>query len=191
MSLDHLLLGLLRQPASGWDLRAAFERSLRYFWSAELSQIYPVLARMERRGLLTSKQEPSSRGPARRVYTRTARGRKELLAWLEAGPDLGSDRIAWLGQLFFHAEVGDLRRTRALVEGLRDALARKLAGLRAIEARWRGDDPRYPDPEDDADFCAHLTLTMGLASVSARLAWAEASLRSIDQRLARAPRQEA
>ncbi|MYK68861.1 MAG: PadR family transcriptional regulator, partial [Gammaproteobacteria bacterium] len=43
MSLDHILLGLLRDPATGYDLKSAFSERIRHFWSAELSQIYPAL----------------------------------------------------------------------------------------------------------------------------------------------------
>ena len=52
MSLQHILLGLLREPASGYDLKAYFDSSVRYFWAAELSQIYPTLQRMEKSGRL-------------------------------------------------------------------------------------------------------------------------------------------
>ena len=50
MSLDHILLGLLREPATGYDLGNAFSENVRHFWSAELSQIYPALKRLEQRG---------------------------------------------------------------------------------------------------------------------------------------------
>ena len=54
MSLDHILLGLLREPATGYDLGNAFSENVRHFWSAELSQIYPTLKRLEQRGMLRS-----------------------------------------------------------------------------------------------------------------------------------------
>jgi len=78
MSLDHILLGLLREPASGYDLKDAFNETVAHFWSAELSQIYPTLKRLEERGLLRSRREPSPKGPDRRVYRLTGEGREEL-----------------------------------------------------------------------------------------------------------------
>ena len=66
LSLPHILLGLLREPASGYDLKAEFEKMIRHYWSAELSQIYPTLKRMEGQGWLASATEPSDRGPDRR-----------------------------------------------------------------------------------------------------------------------------
>ena len=37
MSLEHILLGLLREPASGYDLKAIFDERIQHFWAAELS----------------------------------------------------------------------------------------------------------------------------------------------------------
>ncbi len=51
MSLQTILLGLLRSPASGYELNARIRSEGQHFWSASLSQIYPLLARMERQGL--------------------------------------------------------------------------------------------------------------------------------------------
>lgn len=49
--------------------------------------VYPVLARLEREGLITSRLVPSSSGPARKYYVPTAEGAAELTrssrAWLE------------------------------------------------------------------------------------------------------------
>ena len=74
MSLEHILLGMLRSSRSGYDLRHEFEYGAKHFWSAELSQIYPTLKRMESRGWLESRLEPSPKGPDRRVYERTKAG---------------------------------------------------------------------------------------------------------------------
>ena len=96
MSLPHLLLGMLAEPASGYDLKRSFEGSIRYFWSAELSQIYPALKRLEGDGLLASTVEESTEGPERRVYHRTAQGRAALRDWLSDGPIVRQERLAYL-----------------------------------------------------------------------------------------------
>ena len=86
MSLEHILLGLLREPATGYDLKNAFSENVRHFWSAELSQIYPTLKRLEQRRMLRSRVEPSPKGPNRRVYTLTGEGRTELLQLAASRP---------------------------------------------------------------------------------------------------------
>ncbi len=101
MSLDHILFGLLREPATGYDLKNAFSENARHFWSAELSQIYPTFKRLEGQGMLRNRLEPSPKGPKRRVYSRTEKGRAELLQWLLRGPVVGTERSAYLAQLYF------------------------------------------------------------------------------------------
>ncbi len=99
MSLKHIMLGMLGDPCSGYDIKKNFERSMQNFWHAELSQIYPMLQKMQDEGLLTSKAGASSSGPTRRVYERTAAGLSELQAWLLGGPTLGTERIGYLAQV--------------------------------------------------------------------------------------------
>ncbi|HKW51009.1 MAG TPA: PadR family transcriptional regulator, partial [Candidatus Eisenbacteria bacterium] len=68
MSLEFILLGLLRRPASGYDLKKFFDEGIGYFWAAELSQIYPTLKRLEKRGWVRGRAAASKRGSGRRVY---------------------------------------------------------------------------------------------------------------------------
>ena len=119
MSLPHVLLGMLAEPSSGYELKQKFEQSVRYFWYAELSQIYPALAKLEKSGMLTSEKAPSEKGPNKRVYTRTTRGKNELRSWLADGPVLRTERIAYLTQLFFLEEIPLDERVR-FFENLRD-----------------------------------------------------------------------
>jgi DNA-binding PadR family transcriptional regulator len=191
MSLDHILLGLLREPATGYDLGNAFSENVRHFWSAELSQIYPTLKRLEQRGMLRSRLEPSPKGPNRRVYTLTDEGRAELLGWLRGDPAVGTERFAYLAQLYFMDALGDLRETRAFMNALRSHLTGWLAQLRAVEhdvvAAHGGDPARY----GDAGFHHFAALRMGIHSIGSKVAWCDETLAAIDRRLAPAPAAEA
>lgn len=183
MSLDHILLGLLREPATGYDLGNAFSQNVRHFWSAELSQIYPTLKRLEQRGLLRSRTEPSPKGPNRRVYALTAEGRAELLRWLRGGPAVGAERFAYLAQLYFMDAVGDVGETRAFMTALRDHLARWLGRLRAIEREVAAAHGDAPERYSDAGFHHFAALRMGIHSVEAKVAWCDETLAAIDRRL--------
>ncbi len=82
MSLEHVLLALLfEQPDSGYDLKKRIDRELDPFWSAELSQIYPALARLRRAGFASMKVLGPDRGPGRNRYRITPRGKAELSRW--------------------------------------------------------------------------------------------------------------
>ena len=183
MSLDHILLGLLRDPATGYDLKSAFSERIRHFWSAELSQIYPALKRLEQRRMLRSRIEPSPKGPNRKVYTLTDSGRAELERWLRGGLAVGTERFAYLAQLYFMDAVGDLRETRAFMMELRDHLARWLAQLRSLEQdviATHGDPERF----GDAGFHRFATLRMGIHSIGSKVAWCDETLAAIERRLA-------
>ncbi len=173
MSLKHILLGMLAEPHSGYDLKKEFNQSLRNFWNAELSQIYPQLQKLEKEGLLSSRLVASSSGPPRRVYRRTARGRRELMSWLAAGPQVGEERIAYLAQVFFLGELSEPHEAIAFMQELRDHMAAWLESLRATEAEWQASDPRYPDALPDEEFFPQLTLALGLKKVAANVEWCD------------------
>ncbi len=184
MSLDHILLGLLREPATGYDLKNVFSDTVRHFWSARLSQIYPTLKRLEQREMLRSRREPSPKGPDRKVYTVTEKGRAELLNWLRGEPAVGTERFAYLAQLYFMDAIGDIHETRAFMTALREHHSRWLAQLRAIEqdiVTNYGDAPEY---YSDAGFHQFATLRMGIHSLRSKVTWCDETLAAVDRRLA-------
>ncbi len=183
MSLDHILLGLLRDPATGYALKSTFSERIRHFWSAEFSQIYPTLKRLEQRGMLGSRVEPSPKGPNRKVYSLTEEGREELLRWLRGGPAVGSERFAYLAQLYFMDAIGDLRETRAFMRELREHLARWLAQLQALEREVSDAHGDAPERYSDAGFHRFATLRMGIHSIGSKVAWCDETLDAIERRM--------
>lgn len=183
MSLDHILLGILREPGTGYDIKTAFDEVFNHFWQARQSQIYRTLKRLDADGCLESRVEPSDRGPDRRVYTITSRGRERLREWLSGDPVVGEDRHTYLAQLFFLDELDDLEASLDFLKRLRARLAERRDTLEGIEAYWRRQDPSYPDPGDDADFHAALTLDLGLRKSNAQVEWADECIRRIEKRL--------
>lgn len=126
---------------------------------------------------MTSAGAPSTKGPPRRIYTRTADGRDELLAWLNQGPVMGKPRLAYLAQLEHLYEVGDLDATYDFVTDLRTQFASFHRFLSEVEL----DDP---DDMNDAQFHELLTLQYGITTCAARVAWCDESLDRINQRRA-------
>lgn len=188
---------MLNKPASGYDLKQQFEQSVRHFWFAELSQIYPALKKLEERGLLRSRQVPSSRGPERRVFETTEAGSDELERWLLSDPLIPKDRISYLAQLFFMGELEDLSASERFMERLRGSMATRLAVLEAIEAEWMGamgvgEDARaveggaLTELEDGRVFHMYTTLRMGIHSLRSRVEWCDETLDAIRARRERA-----
>lgn len=189
MSLDFILLGMLRTPASGYELKRSFAEGPRRFWSAELSQIYPALQKMQRRGWLSSRREPSPRGPERRVYSRTKKGVRVLHDWLRDEPALGAERFAYIGQLIFHGELDDPPCTLHFLEKLRASLAASAARLAE-----GGNDPsaagRGANAPDAHEFHEHLCLTFGRHALRGRIAACDECIALVSQRLAGRPRRK-
>ncbi|HEX2138364.1 MAG TPA: PadR family transcriptional regulator [Woeseiaceae bacterium] len=188
MSLPHILLGMLREPHSGYDLKQAFSSSLQHFWHAELSQIYPTLKRLENDGLVTSRIGETRAGPQRREYRRTERGRRQLLEWLRSGPVTGTERTGYLAQVFFFAELDDDDQVLKYLGELRDHMAEWLAVLESADAMWRDAHPQYPDGLPDEDFYPQMTLALGVRKVRANLEWCEESIARVRKRRRKAAR---
>lgn len=183
MSLDHILLGVLRTPASGYQIKQYFDQGFSHFWATDLPQIYRTLNRMERDGLLLVHEEPSDRGPARRVYQLTASGRAALHKWLTAAPTLATERIGFLAQTHFLGALEDDRMALDFMHGLRAELDRELEVLQGIAKGWAAADPSYPDCADGDDFYAQLTLDLGIHKLTTQAAWASRCIRRIEDRI--------
>lgn len=185
MSLRHILLGMLTEPASGYDLKRQFNQSLAHFWGAELAQIYPTLRGLVDDGLLEVSSHPSDHGPVRKVYRRTREGAAVLREWLLSGPVVKRERVSHLAQVFFLHELDDAEDAREFLLELRDQMAARLATLQAIDTGWSKNDARYPDELPDEAFYPQLTLRMGLAKFAAAVQWCEESIARLDKRAQR------
>ncbi|GAB4191374.1 MAG: PadR family transcriptional regulator [Wenzhouxiangellaceae bacterium] len=181
MSLQHILLGMLREPASGYDLKQRFQQSLSHFWAAELAQIYPLLARMEKQGLLRSEKVASNKGPPRKLYHRTEAGRRSLDLWLGEGPQVRHDRLAWLAQVFFLHQLRADQRSQ-FFQSLRADFVQHLSELEEVERQWRQEDPRYPDQLPDEAFYPQLTLRLGMMKYRTIIDWCDECLQRLRQR---------
>ena len=79
---DYVVLGMVGLDArSGYEIKQAVELSIRFFWTISPAQVYPSLAKLERAGLLTGRDEPQG-NRRRRMYERTEAGSQVLREWL-------------------------------------------------------------------------------------------------------------
>lgn len=83
MALEHaILVSLLEQPGSGYELARRFERSIGRFWTATHQQIYRVLRRMESDGWVVGEEIEQGGRPDKRRYSVAGAGRAALTGWL-------------------------------------------------------------------------------------------------------------
>jgi DNA-binding PadR family transcriptional regulator len=182
MSLPDILLSLLREPMSGSDLIRLFEGTIRHFWKTDLSQIYRALDALEREGCLRSESLPSPRGPARRVYRLTARGRRRLTEWIRRPPRIPAAKFEYLAQLLsVTADERPRECARTLLNTMRDEAVQAVAVLEGIDSTLR-QMTGGTDAMPSSLFYPWLTLRHGLIRRQGLLQWIDECLELLDQR---------
>jgi DNA-binding PadR family transcriptional regulator len=86
MHLRYALLALLGDgEAHGYQLLKLFNQRIGSFWHPNIGQIYQLLHELERRGLVTRRDQET--GPRlRRIFRLTVRGERALRTWLTRRP---------------------------------------------------------------------------------------------------------
>ncbi|KUF14912.1 MULTISPECIES: PadR family transcriptional regulator [Streptomyces] len=170
MALEHaILVSLLEQPGSGYELARRFDRSIGYFWAATHQQIYRVLKRMESDGLIGSRAVAQQDRPDKKEYSVGPLGRAALSAWLHEPIEPESVRHE-LAVKIRGAAFDDPAALVQEVQRHRRAHADRLAHYLAGELRdFTG--PEAPAPLDAGQELQHVVLRGGIAYERMTLAW--------------------
>ncbi|MGH2844641.1 MAG: PadR family transcriptional regulator [Thermoleophilaceae bacterium] len=131
----YVILGMLaRRLMSGYDIKAAVDRSTRFFWAASYGQIYPELRRLAEAGLVEGDAVDAG-GRRRTLYSLTAAGRDALAEWLAEPPQAFETRDEGLLKLFFASAAPETAEaTLAAKQRHHEAT---VARLREIEAEGK------------------------------------------------------
>lgn len=178
MSLKHAILGFLSyKPFSGYDLKKAFDNSVRHFWPANQSQIYRTLAQMTDEGLVEKEIIEREERLDMKIYSITKTGRTELHNWLATPLPQKETREPFLIQVFFGGKLSDeeflnlLQHEKKIAE---ENLLTYDAVYQATIAQSNSvDDPR-------AFYLSMLTLEYGVKSNQALLEWLNEAIEKIE-----------
>lgn len=103
LSVEYILLGVIRQsPIHAYDLakKLGSQEELSIIWRFNQSQLYAVLEKIERNGLIQSEIKAGAAFPFRKVYSLTEKGDKLFNQWkaepVEHPHNLRSDFMAKL-----------------------------------------------------------------------------------------------
>jgi DNA-binding PadR family transcriptional regulator len=146
---SYLMLGMVRLGAtSGYAIKKATDVSTRSFWPTSLAQVYPELARLERHGLVTRRDDPHG-GRARSAYEITEQGEAALLEWLRSSHeaplqfrDEGVLRLFFADALPRGDQLGLVRRLRERAQSAKAHMRDEIVPL--AEALEHEEGPRYP-----------------------------------------------
>ncbi len=135
MSLRFALLGLLAvEPASGYDLKRAINRSTYFIWNATGPQIYNTLHKLREEGCITSRSLAQDGKPNKQIHTITARGRTRLEEFMSEPIQASVTRDEVLLRIFFGNFAGKKVIRRELGSYLQ-RIRHECAYLEATEAR--------------------------------------------------------
>ncbi|MGW8401824.1 PadR family transcriptional regulator [Streptomyces lydicus] len=182
MALDHaILVSLLEQPGSGYELSRRFERSIGYFWTATHQQIYRVLKRMESDGWIQVREVSQQARPDKKEYSVAAPGRAALSRWLHEPIEPESvrhDLAVKIRGAAFDDPAALIREVERHRQAHTDRLAHYLAGERRD---FTG--PDAPAAHDAGQQLQHVVLRGGIAYERMTLDWLDdvlATLRRLD-----------
>lgn len=102
-------------------------------WKAEISQIYPALARLRREGHVVLRVLGPRRGPHRNLYRVTAAGRRELRRWLLEPPPVPRGRDDGLARIAFLETLPTPER-RQVLRGYEKTVSEEIGRLRGEPA---------------------------------------------------------
>lgn len=178
-TLGVALLGVLaRAPSTGYDLARLMRRPVGYFWSANHSQIYPELARLERDGLVDHEVIDGAGPRPTKRYAVTSAGLEALRAFVAADVEPGPVRDLETLKLWSVWAVSP-PVARELIGQLRAAHAQRLdayaSELAEVNSRADSRDTRSPE------FASRLTLEGGVRSRRAAVEWCDWMLSQFDE----------
>lgn len=178
-SLGFALLGLLaRADGTGYDLTRRMDRPVGYFWTAQHSQIYPELARLEADGLIRHRVVEGAGPMPTKRYAITADGRRALSEWvtspIEDQPVRDQETLR-----VYSLWAAEPAAARDLVERLRERHAA------ALEDYTRQREEVAADPASRIPsaplFGNRIALEAGVRSRSAAVEWCDWLLGELDR----------
>lgn len=140
--LGYNILGvLMREPMSGYEIVSALEK----FRPVNISQVYPLLASMEEKGLLTTETIAQTGKPDKKICHLTPLASETLEAWISGPTEEPVVRDDFLSKVYSFWLTGAAEK-RALINERIDWLDSEIAFFsNALEAL----QTHYPEELDD------------------------------------------
>lgn len=173
MSLDHAILGFLKdRPRTGYDLKTAFDLTVRHFWPADQSQIYRTLTRLAKKRWIDAEVIKQDRRLDQKIYHITQQGNAELLRWLSTPVSPKAMRLPKLIQIFFGANLPNDKALQCF-ERFVDYYRRSIAEMRALPEKTLPYRRKNPPLSAKDLFFRTLPWEYGIRLAETSLEWGE------------------
>jgi DNA-binding PadR family transcriptional regulator len=182
--LGYAILSLLaRLPLSGYDLAREMKKPHSFFFGqAQLSQIYPELARLEAAELVASQIIEQRGRPDRKVYSILPLGRQHLEQWVVSPTPLLEVRSEFLikaHSLWLADPEQALLQFQEQERYHQANLVAYEAGLAMLEERWGARLALVNSP----DFGDYLTVKRGVGYERDYIAWLQWVMVILEERV--------
>jgi len=179
LTLGFIILGLLMDKSmTGYDLKTFFKNSVNFFWSAELSQIYRELSKLEKQGYVSSKTEYQEGRPNKKLYNVTAEGQAVFLKWLMEFPTnlVPISRNEFLVRIFFSSKLSN----DELIHQLRRYILQQEEDERVCRLIEERLNSRISDSQSSNEAFHHrLTVRRGIYFAQSEIKWANECIEEI------------
>ena len=182
MTLRFIILGLLNYYSmTGYDLKLLMDKSTNFFWSAELSQIYRELSKLESLGYINSRIEPQEGRPDKKIYNITQEGKVALVEWLEDFPKVLSTpgKNEFLVRVFFSSNLRNKDILILQFENYIRELTKELKSYEPMEEEANKKFAKGCYGENNCILYHNLTLKRGISWAKAELDWANNCIKII------------
>jgi len=158
---EYPVLGVLASgPAHGYDICRCLQTELGAVWNLGRSQIYALLAKLEREGLVVHERVGQENLPARNIFSLTSSGQEVFGKWLTTPVNHVRDmRLEFLTKLWFARQSNPIE-AKALINNQLVACRGKAQALDKIRQSCRTE-------------IAALSVEFRLTIIEAAIAWLE------------------
>ncbi|MDO8953628.1 MAG: PadR family transcriptional regulator [Gammaproteobacteria bacterium] len=173
----YIILGMLTiDDMSGYDISKAIKSSTHHFWAESEGQLYPALAACVKLGWAKCKEAAADSKRAKKIYSITASGKKELAAWLKKEPQEALVRNELLLKLFFGRNVAKLDNLQHIAHQQQrlEAELGTYSAMREELIKRHGNSPHLQ--------YWLITLDYGLKSAKAELAWCKDTIKILNNK---------
>jgi DNA-binding PadR family transcriptional regulator len=100
---EYVVLGaLIEAPRHGYEIKQFLGSALESTWRVSTSQLYALLRRLTKEGLIRGSLETQKTRPSKRVFTLTGKGEKTFRKWLHTPvAHVRNFRMEFLTKMFF------------------------------------------------------------------------------------------
>ena len=172
MSLAYaILVSLISEPKSGYDLAKQFDGTVGFFWQATHQQIYRELTKLEQQNWIVAEAIAQEGRPDKKIFSVNDLGLSHLKTWLLQSSEVATVKDEFLLKIY----AGYLIPEEAIAQKIKDHQQlhqKQLEIYQAIERNFFSSPQNCPK---ESRF-AYLTLRRGINFEKGWLNWCEEAL---------------